>query len=240
MKNLLQVSFVFLVASTLLWAGDFWEDTEFTQWSEKDVEKMMTNSPWAKRVTVSVSRRGGGGGRSGGLSGRQRGGGTGRAGMGGGRGGGRGGRSGGGMARQPALRLTISWRSALPVKQALVKRRMGDSTQIPEEARQFLDQQDESYMVAIIGFPAQMGRMARNPEALLAATILKRKKGSILPENVRAVKRDDSVDLFFFFPRSAGITLEDKDVEFIAELGPMEIKKKFKLKDMVLNGKLEL
>ena len=230
MKTLFRVSFVLLLTSTLLWAGDFWEDKEFTQWSDKDVEKLMTNSPWAKQVTVALSM-GGRGGR-GGMSGR----GGGR-----GSGGGRGGRGGGGgMSRRPAVKLTISWRSALPFKQAQVKARMGNSTEMPAGAQQFLDQQNEFYIVAVAGFPAQMGQRVSDPEAVLAATILKRKQGSISPESVRALDRGNAVDLLFFFPRSAGITLEDKDVELIAELGPMQIKKKFKLKDMVLNGKLEL
>ncbi len=232
MKALFRVSFVLLLTSALVWAGDFWEDKEFTQWSEKDVKKMMTNSPWAKQVNVALSMGARGGRVVGGAPGRR-----------GGRdsGGGRPGRGGGGIARRPAVRLTISWRSALPVKQALVKARMGDSTEMPAGAQQYLNQQDEFYILAVAGFPAQMaGRLVRNREAVLAATVLKRKSDSISPENVRAFERGDAVDVLFFFPRSAGITLEDKDVELVAELGPMEIKKKFKLKDMVLNGKLEL
>ena len=232
MKTLFRVSFVLLLTSTLLWAGDFWEDKEFTQWSDKDVEKLMTNSPWAKQVTVALSMGGRGGRGGGGMSGR----GGGR-----GSGGGRGGRGGGGgMSRRPAVKLTIAWRSALPFKQAQVKARMGNSTEMPAGAQQFLDQQNEFYIVAVAGFPAQMGQRVSDPEAVLAATILKRKQGSISPESVRALDRGNAVDLLFFFPRSAGITLEDKDVELIAELGPMQIKKKFELKDMVLNGKLEL
>ena len=36
------------------------------------------------------------------------------------------------------------------------------------------------------------------------------------------------------------VVLEDKDVEFISKVGPMEFKKKFKLADMVMDGKLTL
>jgi hypothetical protein len=46
--------------------------------------------------------------------------------------------------------------------------------------------------------------------------------------------------VYFLFPRSEAITLEDKEVEFETKLGPMEIKRKFKLQDMVFGGKLEL
>lgn len=69
MKALVRVSFVLLLTSTLVWAGDFWEDKQFTEWTEKDVEKMMTNSPWAKQVNVALSI-GGRGGRGGGAPGR--------------------------------------------------------------------------------------------------------------------------------------------------------------------------
>ena len=49
-----------------------------------------------------------------------------------------------------------------------------------------------------------------------------------------------SVVVLCYFPRTDAITLEDKDVEFITKLGPMEIKKKFKLEDMVFGGHLAL
>ena len=51
---------------------------------------------------------------------------------------------------------------------------------------------------------------------------------------------EGSVDLHLMFPRTEAITLEDKNVEFKLALGPMDVKKKFKLKDMVFNGNLEL
>jgi hypothetical protein len=51
---------------------------------------------------------------------------------------------------------------------------------------------------------------------------------------------EKTVLLYFAFPKTEEITLEDKEVEFISKVGPMEFKKKFKLADMVLNGKLTL
>ena len=234
MKILLRVSLLLMLTSMLAWAGDFWEDKQFIEWSEKDVEKMMTKSPWAKKVTLalSIGRSGGGiGGRS-------------RDGIGGGSRGGIGGRSRGGIggrSRAPVLQLTISWRSALPIKQAIVKARMGESTELPAGATQFLDQQEEFYVVAVTGFPTRMGRMLENSsDTVIAGTVLKRKDQSITVNNFRAEERGESTDLFFFFPRTANITLEDKTIEFIMKLGGREIKKKFKLKDMVVNGNLEL
>ena len=42
--------FVFAAAGSL--AADFWQKTKFTEWSDKDVQKMMTDSPWAKSFSV--------------------------------------------------------------------------------------------------------------------------------------------------------------------------------------------
>ena len=46
--------------------------------------------------------------------------------------------------------------------------------------------------------------------------------------------------LFVGFPRTDPITLADGDVEFEVKVGSLGVKKKFKLKDMVFHGRLEL
>jgi len=50
---------VWLLAGTALVAADFWEEKDFTTWSDQEVEKMLTDSPWAKQVRSIV-----GGGRT--------------------------------------------------------------------------------------------------------------------------------------------------------------------------------
>jgi len=47
-------------------------------------------------------------------------------------------------------------------------------------------------------------------------------------------------DLFYVFPKSAGISEKDNEMEFISKLGKITIRRKFKLKDMVFNGKVEM
>ena len=44
----------------------------------------------------------------------------------------------------------------------------------------------------------------------------------------------------FLFPKTDVITLDDKDVELVTRLGNDEVKKKFKLADMVFGGQLAL
>jgi hypothetical protein len=48
-----------------------------------------------------------------------------------------------------------------------------------------------------------------------------------------------SIQLYIVFAKDAPITLEDKEFEFFTKIGKMEIRQKYKLKDMMYNGKLE-
>jgi len=46
--------------------------------------------------------------------------------------------------------------------------------------------------------------------------------------------------VYFHFPKQTPFTLDDKDVDFTAKFGKLVIRQSFRLKDMVINGKLEL
>jgi hypothetical protein len=44
-----------LLAGVALIAADFWEERPFTEWSDKDVEKMLTDSPWALSARLQIA-----------------------------------------------------------------------------------------------------------------------------------------------------------------------------------------
>ena len=46
---------VWLLTGVALVAADFWVEKDFTTWSDKEVLKMLTDSPWAKQVRIIVS-----------------------------------------------------------------------------------------------------------------------------------------------------------------------------------------
>ena len=78
------LSFAALLVAGVTFGEDFWIKKDYTQWSDEEVKKIMTNSPWAKDVLVSAPAGAlGGGGRRG--YGGGGGGGGGRGGYGGGR-----------------------------------------------------------------------------------------------------------------------------------------------------------
>jgi hypothetical protein len=70
---------------------------------------------------------------------------------------------------------------------------------------------------------------------------LKRKgKDPVSPARMAMTQGDEGMTVLFLFPRTAEITADDKDVSFETAAGPMAIKAKFNLKDMVYDGKLAL
>ena len=226
-------------ATVTLCAADFWETKDYAEWTKKESKKLLTNSPWARQVSLSM---GGGGGRGGG--GRGGGGGGGRGGGGGGGGGTRvpgGGYGGGGMA-PPRIPLIIRWVSSLPVKQAMMRQRFGDEAATAKESLDFLNRDETKYILSVSGLPARMARMTqRDPDRFTQGVQLKRKKKEpIVAESMEVRGDEKGVEFFFTFPRTDEITLEDKDVEFEMQLGRSKTKRKFKLKDMLYKGELSL
>lgn len=237
--------------------------------AEINEKKLMTDSPWAKRVTATMNingatrgsgsdagtsgggRRGGGGG-GGGMGGA---GGMGAGGMGGGGGvgggleggggamGGGGARGGGGGAGggieggpgapgggPPPVMVSVRWLSALPIQKALAR----------QKGIEFKEGTG-SYAIGIFGLPARMAQLASDQmkAALKESTRLTPKgRDPIAPDSVDMGLAEAGLAVIFGFPAKAGISADDKEIEFLSKLGPLEVKCKFKTKDMIYEGKL--
>jgi hypothetical protein len=227
-----------VLVAAAAFAQDFWVKKQFNQWSDEEVKKFMKDSPWAKDVTLATRPPGGGTldmGAGGGGGGDEGGGDAG----GGGGGGGRGGRGGGGGGGSSAITLVVSWRSALPVKQAVVRSKMGKPGDVPADAQDFLSKADDQYIIVIEGMPQNFARQAMDA-AKVKKSVLKVGKREIPLADVKAGQNGRNVDFILFFSKADPIKVEENEVEVIAKLGIFDVKKKFKLKDMVVNGKLEL
>ena len=97
------------------------------------------------------------------------------------------------------------------------------------------------YVVTVTELPAAFSWLSDTGDVLKAETMLARKdKAPIAPVDVRLFQSAQTLTLVIQFPRTDPITLDDKDVEFITKLGTDEIKKKFKLADMVFADQLAL
>ncbi len=248
------------VAALTVWAADVWVKP-YTDWNEKDIQKIMGDSPWAKKVSVAFDNMGGGGGGGGGGRGGGRGpqGGSTDPGIdgegGGGGGGGRGGRGGGGGGGGdagiggggiPEAELTIRWQSAAIVQEALVKAKYGAEAATNADAQKQLQPQDEYYVIWVAGLPGSVRPSDDvNKKALLQVTTLSAKdKDSITATDVvfnsPGGGQGRSADAHFLFPRKVAFTADDKEIDFATKFGKNTVKTRFTLKPMVVNGKLGL
>jgi hypothetical protein len=223
-------------------AADFWQKP-YTEWSDKDTAKMMTDSPWAKSVSVSMAGPGG----AGGAPPMPPGGGGGFGGP-----GGPGGPQGGGGSEfgpgaqgsaPPTFDVVARWQSALPIRQASVRLKFGAEANKSAEAGKILEQQDKPYEIVLSG-PMGMflgGKPGDAAKALSEVSFLSsRRTGEIKAVQIEVGKPGKTMDVVFAFPRSMPFTVEDKEIDLVTKLGTSTLKYKFKLKDMVLNGKLEM
>ncbi len=152
--------------------------------------------------------------------------------------------------KTPSLNVLIRWDSAAPVIQAL--QQTGAKAYSPEEVQ-------NSYIITIVGLvpggryrsvgkPETQSRSddgvdSRNPEEMLeelmtASRLVPRGKGALAPQDVKLDAATGAVHMFF--PRTDAVTLRDKEVTFYTRFGSMSVSAKFRLKDMVYQGKLEL
>jgi hypothetical protein len=191
-----------------------------SDWSDAEIHQLLTKSPWAKEGSISDTAR------MGSLS-------SAPAGAAGGR------RSSrvrtGTSPRDPSAstapvvtwKATVRWESALPVRQALHR---GAPGQVPED-----------YILNVFG--EVPGFDPDSGDAILKDnTILEHKGDQVKLNRVEpAPKNSLSEDgTLFYFSRLLALKLEDKEVTFSTKLGPLKVKCKFTLKDMLYRGALEL
>lgn len=268
-KSILLVSCILLLTTTPVWPRKFWKESAYSDWSGKEVMRMLNKSPWAKELAVSLQRSRGVTGttmRTGRRDGPNRsgrgfgsGGGLGGGGFGGGRGGGGGGRSRGpSRGFPPAMNLTLRWYSALPIKQAFARAQFGDQARSTAELAELLAPEEKHIIIGISGLPARMTRIPPDRrqavvERLRAESFLKIKAREPIPLQAVQMRKEQvhllnartgqsGFELIFIFARPASnpITVKEKNIEFVTRLMGRKVSKKFKLKDMVFDGKLEL
>jgi hypothetical protein len=138
--------------------------------------------------------------------------------------------------------LFISWRSALAFREAVAKAKFGDEAATSADAKKMVGEEPKSYLIMISGLSGRALRGGdKMKELLIPNTFLTVKgKDPIQATDVQAGGNEQRPVVVFLFPKTAPITLDDKDVEFSTKLGPIAVKQKFHLKDMVFNGKLDL
>ena len=209
------------------WAKDFWNEKKPADWTADEVQQMLTRSPWAKEASIfdSATHKGvSSAPYAGGVYGRRR----------------YESPDGkslptvGGIKGWSAI---VRWESAFPVR---------DGMKAPKTA-----DVDENYIIALVGdIP---GASVPTDDDSAAE---RQQKMDVLKESTRLERRDDPLELqrvkiaprtplspagtLYYFSRVLPITAEDKQVTFVTKVGPLELKCKFTLRDMLYRGNLEL
>lgn len=233
-------------------AADFWKAKDPSQWSNDEVTKMLTKSPWAKSFVIQTVGFPAGGDVMGGGAGAG--------------GGGRGGRGmGGGMPVGPAVPpIVVRWEGAAPVRAALARQRLA----FPAEMEKALQ---ENYVVSLTGFQLRGPRRGgpsdasgsgvrgvqtkedqriggpptdANPNAGLPVlrnpSIKYSGRQAIPPDRIMVVSTRQGPGLYLLFSRKNTIGINDNEVTVEFTIYGVTTKAKFKLKDMEYHGKLEL
>lgn len=246
---------VFVCASALCLAADHqkWISNDYTQWTPAQTAQMLAYSPWARQATaffgttdedarsfpvqMPTPRDAGAGGRA--VSDGKWDGGVGRIPRGG----------------TPTLPVTVRWDSALPIREALL------ASHAPEnrDTEHTLAEPDKYYVITVIGLarghqvtlsnpdstesPANEGRtpfdVRQTRQGLMnLSRLTPRAKKPIVPEDVRLDEASGRIQIFF--PKSEPIVASDKEVFFGTTYGSIKVTQRFRLKDMMYKGKLEL
>jgi hypothetical protein len=139
------------------------------------------------------------------------------------------------------IKLNISWLTALPIKQAMLKDRFAQGGELADNAQKIMAAHEEVYAIGLIGLPTDMVEdVIHNIEQVKQSTLNPAKKPTIALADLDFQPRGRTTDVLFLFARTNPILVEDTEVEVILKLGTFEARRKFNLKEMVYNGKLEL
>jgi hypothetical protein len=254
-RGVLTLAGACLVPWENLYAHEFWDKKDPSQWTGEEIDQLTSKSPWAKSVTAQYapgSNNGGYGQGGGGYprNGGGMGGGMGIPGMGrhGGMGGGR---PGGGYPQSSNYKGTVRWESAQPILDAL-------KTPLPEAFA-------KHYVIGVREIPLieDRQRSEQNPDDtdqdkpklstqdsdtsiskrtldnLKRMTILRPKdRESAEPELVQQMTPGGTYFLFGFSKEFLDFGKKDHEVTFTTQLGKLVVKAKFDPSEMLYHGVL--
>ncbi len=237
MQSPVRFTVLIAIASSVSIAAD-WDKKPFPQWKEDVAYKLVTNSPWArpKRVPLTWHEREDRPLRPEDVPGNQRSPipqGAGPLG-------------GVGLPRQKLPNdadLLVRWASALPVRQATALYRAKQQRDSKRNVTELVEARVGGYVVEIFGIPSEVGH--RGPESVAAlvrgsAYLLTKSGRTIRPSDVKVNIASTTMSVLVHFSDAEPLTLEDKEVEFFADVQIFQVREKFKLDDMMYGGGLAL
>jgi hypothetical protein len=208
---------------------DFRNDRKPEEWTSGEVKELLTKSPWAKEASVADNAEIGGMGIPRASASRRSSGSTST-----------------GQANGPASnsspkikwQATVRWDSALPVREAL--RKTASEKPLDAEIKDF-------YVLNVVGnLPSAISPDEKEDSAtmqyLKQVTKLEHKGDQVYLSRVELSPKNDlsPAGTLFYFSRMLALTQGDKEALFTTKIGPLDVKCKFALGEMLYRGALEL
>ena len=241
MRFLVAIAVVIALPISLVCAEEFWQKEVYKDWSKQEVEKILTDSPWARTVelqTASMSQHAGVLREAGGAPRAHSGDVT---------------RTGGGRAvyagdisskdlqATPRAKIRLRWLSALPVRQAIARKMFGDEVAASARAAKMILAEQKQYVLGVTGVPES--QVGADFERLKKSVTMKVKgKRRLAPIHVERVSGEE--EIYVFFPKAEhggpDLSVDDGFVEVELKLKTGRIRSRFDLGDMQYYGKLQI
>jgi hypothetical protein len=205
---------------------EFWNEKKPEDWTDEERQILLTKSPWALEPKTTYNSG------PGGIAASRNSAAT------------RGRRTGGvatapGSASAPGVpgkyQSVVRWESALPIREANHNQSKDDPA-----ANYILKVTGDLPMLSLASNDETESEYAQRLDNLKQFTKLEKKGEPIYLDNLRHEGKGDNEGTLFYFVRNDLITLDDKTVTFVTRLGPIDVKVKYTLKDMLYQGKLAL
>lgn len=228
--RMLRAGWLLLACSGLLFGGKFWMEKDPGEWSQIELQRVLTDSAWARKTPILIK------GDSGTVIGTS---------------------SAESSAcpaeeaqnemrnaeiarlRSSSRAALVRWDSSLPVRHALLRAGFLGESPPPEKVRAFLSPVTSHYVLSVTGMPARIIQEAG--AELTAMAVLRRKaQDPIYAESSRVDLSSAMTVVQFQFPARPAIEASDKEVEFVLKLPGAEVRQRFVLKRMLFGGGLTL
>jgi hypothetical protein len=241
MRRISLIVATWALATAVIAAADVWEEKPYTQWSDKDLQKVLTDSPWAGKASLTHARQGANLGSvpdwklivtmrsaipikqglirevigAGGMPTAEH----------------------EAMLAAPEGLYVISI-SGIPRQFTTQLGNVASATYVKRKDKEPLTPVQATAMLF-----DKDGNPVETPQASApAAEIVRVQRGGGGRGGVGGGGQDDGVTatLLLGFPKDDAITEDDKEFEVITVIGAYNVKRTFKLKDMVFNGALAM
>jgi hypothetical protein len=215
-----------------LWAGDPWKEKPYQNWTEREVRRILNESPWAKRVELETNEIGpvARGGAEEASAGGETGGGEGE-----GDGGGEGSEEGG-DEKKGSVTFVVRWVSSRTMREAWVRGEVLQKRVAEPDMEKAMPPVPSDYELLVVGSGVPFfGGL--DDARLKAGSYLLTKKSK---EKINAIRVDIArtpdgrrvKGIIFHFPKNVSLA-EEKELKFVCRVRSTEIRVNFDLQKMV-------